>query len=376
MFTSRHNKKIFLALILILPVVLLSYSFVEAAGTPSIISYQGRLADSNGDLLGGSGTAYYFKFSIWDNATVGSGTRLWPTGAPSSSSLTVRQGVFVANIGDTAAGFPHALDYDFNTASDIYLQVEVSSDNSTFQTLSPRQRISAAPFARLSGAVSGSTTPSSFGTTTPFGTSVISVEATSTNTTALSLRSILNQLANIFQIQDSTGANLLFVNSTGGFFASSTLQATGATRLYSTLDVSGLTTLGQASSTLFSVFNTLYVGGTATSTLQGNTTGTSTIQGFLNVLGTNSTSTFSGGVSATRLNTSATSTFTGLRITSEGLQLTGFNCSGAAGLLQTDASGNVICGTDDSGAGGGITVLQVDDSDVVTSASVIDFLGT
>ena len=96
----------------------------------------------------------------------------------------------------------------------------------------------------------------------------------------------------------------------------------------------------------------------------------------MNVLGTNSTSTFSGGVSATRLNTSATSTFTGLRITSEGLQLTGFNCSGAAGLLQTDASGNVICGTDDSGAGGGITVLQVDDSDVVTSASVIDFLGT
>ena len=88
------------------------------------------------------------------------------------------------------------------------------------------------------------------------------------------------------------------------------------------------------------------------------------------------TSTFAGGVSATRLSASATSTLTGLRITSEGLVLVGFNCSGSTGLLQTDASGNVICGTDDSGAGGGIATLQVDDSDVVTTATILDFLGT
>jgi hypothetical protein len=49
---------------------------VAATGVPSILSYQGRLADTNGDLPGGSGTAYYFKFSIWNNATVGSGSTL------------------------------------------------------------------------------------------------------------------------------------------------------------------------------------------------------------------------------------------------------------------------------------------------------------
>lgn len=136
------------------------YNTVSAAAVPSIVGYQGRLSDSSGNLLGSSsGTTYYFKFSIWDNATVGSGSRVWPTSSPTSIALSVRQGVFNSQIGNTANGFPHVLDYDFASASDVYLQVEVSSDNSTFQTLSPRQRISATPFARVASSVSGSTTP-------------------------------------------------------------------------------------------------------------------------------------------------------------------------------------------------------------------------
>ena len=44
---------------------------------PQILTYQGRLANSAGDLLGSSsGTTYYFKFSIWDNATINTGTQL------------------------------------------------------------------------------------------------------------------------------------------------------------------------------------------------------------------------------------------------------------------------------------------------------------
>src|SRR5262249_40736797 len=52
-------------------------------------------------------------------------------------------------------------------------------------------------------------------------------------------------------------------------------------------------------------------GGSATTTIQGTPTGTSTIQGFINVTGTNSTSTFSGNVSVQNLNVggSATSTY-------------------------------------------------------------------
>lgn len=206
---------------LIFDFLIVNISLAEAAEVPSIISYQGRLADSSGNLLGGSGTTYYFKFSIWNNASVGLGSRLWPVIAPSSYSTNVRQGVFTVNLGDTASGFPHALDYDFASAGDVYLQVEASSDNSTFQTLSPRQRISASPFARLSSAVSGSTTPSSFGTTTPFGTSIVSIEATSSNSVPISVRAKTGQTANLFQIQNPAGSNLFYVNSFGGLFASS-----------------------------------------------------------------------------------------------------------------------------------------------------------
>ncbi len=102
---------------LVLVVFIVSQTKAFAAGTPTIVSYQGRLADASGNLLGGaSGTTYYFKFSIWNVATGGSsGTnRLWPISDPSSVSLTVRQGVFNANIGDTANGYPDTLDYDFN----------------------------------------------------------------------------------------------------------------------------------------------------------------------------------------------------------------------------------------------------------------------
>jgi hypothetical protein len=126
---------------------------IAAPGTPNIISYQGRLTDASGNLLGGSGTTYYFKFSIWDNETVGNGTRLWPSAAPTSLSKTVRQGVFNVNIGDTAAGYPDTLDHDFSANDSVFLQIEVSSNNSTFETLGPRQRITAAAFAKTAGSV-------------------------------------------------------------------------------------------------------------------------------------------------------------------------------------------------------------------------------
>ena len=55
----------------------------------------------------------------------------------------------------------------------------------------------------------------------------------------------------------------------GSLRASTTLMATGAATLYSTLDVTGLTTLANASTTNISASNALWVGGNATTTSAG-----------------------------------------------------------------------------------------------------------
>src|SRR3989338_1828217 len=220
LFCSRVflvTKKFVSALLpaaMLLPLWPASVAF--AAGTPSVVSYQGRLADASGNLLGGTGTTFYFKFSIWDNATVGAGSRLWPIAAPGTTTAVVREGVFNVNIGDTGSGYPDVLDYDFSTNANIYLQVEVSSDNVLSQTLTPRLRIASNAFAQLAGAVSGSTTPSSFGTTSPLARSVVTIEATSSQSIPLSLRARATQAANLFQIQDALGSALFLVNGSGG----------------------------------------------------------------------------------------------------------------------------------------------------------------
>jgi hypothetical protein len=94
------KKAFFIALLFFLS----SYVPAQAAGVPTIFSYQGRLTNAAGNLLGDSGTTYYFKFSIWNVATDGTSgvNRLWPSGEPSAVSATVRQGVFNVDI-DTSS---------------------------------------------------------------------------------------------------------------------------------------------------------------------------------------------------------------------------------------------------------------------------------
>ncbi|MBI4991764.1 MAG: hypothetical protein HZB99_00915, partial [Candidatus Harrisonbacteria bacterium] len=203
--------------------------------------------------------------------------------------------------------------------------------------------------------------------------------------------------------------------------------------------ITSLSTFGQASSTMLSVYNTLYVGGTATTTIAGDnststfaggitltsgnfnlptggvylinnspvltsttlgstvvnssltsvgalsagsitsgfgtiTAGTTTVNNL--VVTNTSTSTFAGDLSANALNitsTSATSTFAnGLRLTGGTLQI---NSLLSCDTIDTDASGNLRCGTDATGAGGGIATVQENDVTAVSSATVLDFLG-
>jgi hypothetical protein len=138
-------------------VTLLPVKVFAATGAPNIISYQGRLTDSSGNLLGGSGSNYYFKFSIWDSSSVGGGSKLWPSGSPGVATSTVTDGVFNVNIGDTVNGYPDTLNYNFNDNNTVFLQVEVSSNGSSFETLSPRQQITSSGFAVNANTLGGFT---------------------------------------------------------------------------------------------------------------------------------------------------------------------------------------------------------------------------
>ncbi len=136
---------------------------VEAQpGVPNLISYQGRLTDTSGNPLGGTGTVYCFRYSIFDAQS--GGNQLWPangsaTTTPSNSTTTVTDGVFSDQIGRVDNLASSSL-LDFMSTSTYYLQVQVSTSSPTcasgLETLAPRQQIVSDAWARTAANVYGS----------------------------------------------------------------------------------------------------------------------------------------------------------------------------------------------------------------------------
>ncbi len=142
-------------LIIVLSADILFPEKTEAAtGVSKILSYQGRLTDINGNPLGDSGTNYCFRFSIYDASSAGS--KLWPSGTPTSNTVNVANGVFNVGIGEA----DDLSAFNFYSNDTIYLNIEVNETPTTcdgdWDSMSPRQRIDAVAYARVAGSVYGS----------------------------------------------------------------------------------------------------------------------------------------------------------------------------------------------------------------------------
>jgi hypothetical protein len=120
-----------------------------AGGSPTVVAYQGEVRVS-GTPYSGNG---YFKFAVVDAAGT---TTYWSNdgtstggGEPTAAvTLAVSEGLFSVLLGDTAlGGMTQALAASVFDSPDRYLRVWFSSDNVTFDQLTPDTRIAAVPYA-------------------------------------------------------------------------------------------------------------------------------------------------------------------------------------------------------------------------------------
>src|SRR3989344_1211277 len=299
----------FLRFIFILALAFSPALFTHAtAGVPLAINFQGRLYDENENLLGGAGTDYCFKFSIYDATTAGS--KIWPSGSPTPDTLTVRNGVFDASIGNA-----DTLNLAF-TDDQAFIDVAVSAKSGTcdvgetgesYEILTPRQQIVSSAFAINSKTVGGFTPAQSatdsqipvlttggiilgHATTARLasvGTAPFAVDAGSSGILNLNNTSTGDIL--LGGGSASTGCTL--TNSTGAFAC--TAGITGGAGSFTTLTSSGASTIGTGSS----LTNTFGSGASSVNTIGSTTTpgaltlhGATTLDNTFTVSGTNLTS--------------------------------------------------------------------------------------
>ncbi|MDP2629803.1 MAG: hypothetical protein Q8P56_00135 [Candidatus Uhrbacteria bacterium] len=163
-FRSAMRQKSFstlLALALIISGTFGGYFSLHAAVSTrrAPLVFQGRISDANYVPVADT-SSRNMVFRIWNASTAG--TCLWITGTGTvdctatanadgvAVATTITRGIFTVPLGDTAVANMPALDQDFdNQASQVYyLEISVETNtNDVYETLSPRIRISAAPYA-------------------------------------------------------------------------------------------------------------------------------------------------------------------------------------------------------------------------------------
>ncbi|HOK77633.1 MAG TPA: kelch repeat-containing protein, partial [Verrucomicrobiota bacterium] len=135
---------------------LLALSVTSIAQVPGIISHQGKLMVQGVNF---TGTAF-FKFAL---VNAGGTTTLWSHNGTSTNggepadpaiSLSVNQGIFSVNLGDTSIpNMTHQITPDVFTNESVWLRVWVNDGTNGFQRLLPDRRVASAGYALVAANV-------------------------------------------------------------------------------------------------------------------------------------------------------------------------------------------------------------------------------
>ncbi len=206
-----------------LPVLLLLALFLQLspapahATNPTIISFQGKVVNSDGTNV--TNGTYNFDFVMYDDASLGSPSDgVHDKWHELTKSVTVTNGVFQTNLG-SATALP-----DFNANPSLYLAVRFNADAAGYMT--PRVQMGSVPYAKNADTVGGVASSSivqlgatqsgniniSSGTIT---SGLINGQTISTSANFTGTLTVQGSNTQAFRVQNSNGSNVLSVDSTG-----------------------------------------------------------------------------------------------------------------------------------------------------------------
>ncbi len=162
---TRRNTIVFFGVVLAI-VGLLSQLIQNgfSASPNAILAYQGRILDNAGNPIADATADITFAF--YDDAAAG--TCLWSNdsstcnggaGAVTEQTVTLTDGLFSENLGDTGDGYAAIASTVFTQNANVWLEVAINGE-----TLVPRKKIVAQAYALNAGALDGFTSSQSGGT--------------------------------------------------------------------------------------------------------------------------------------------------------------------------------------------------------------------
>jgi hypothetical protein len=366
-----HRRWRFFALLLLIPAlsgILLVFGQNQTqAANPNLINFQGKVVNGSGaanpstNVTDGS---YTFRFCLYTTASPATpcsaganNDAVWRE----SKSLTVTNGVFQTELGDTTTMI------DVSAYTNLYLGINFNSDAAGEMT--PRIHLDSVPYALNSDKLGGLTSSGFIqNTTSPQSTSNFNISGTGVAGTALQAPIVQTgsgdlalQAATGIAVLNKTGVdNILkvFENSGNGTnYASITADHTSATFQSN----SGITKVGNGTGAI-----TLSAGSGAAVNITGHTTsvwqtdaGSLTIQGgsTLSLLSTTSSaaSLDSGSTGAVSIGTGANDKAVSIGSTQTGttVSITGGTTANTAVSISTNGAGGI---TIDSGTSGNVKI--------------------